>query len=105
MTDTQYQSHHNGRYIHTVPDAGLVISRERRKEGRERKGQQNSVYLSIIYFAIFCTKNEEQNPDGKESEENFGTAYTYRILIAPHGAGNLTGVSKGNGMEWDDSTN
>ena len=99
MTDTQYQSHHNGRYIHTVPDAGLVISRERRKEGRKEKDNRTvSTYL-LSTFAIFCTKNEEQNPDGKESEENLGTAYTYRILIAPHGAGNLTGVLKGNGME------
>lgn len=60
-----------------------------------------STYL-LSTFAIFCTKNEEQNPDGKESEENLGTAYTYRILIAPHGAGNLTGVSKA--MGWNGMT-
>ena len=51
MTDTQYQSHHNGRYIHTVPDAGLVISRERRKEGRKEKDNSTvSTYLLSDYY-------------------------------------------------------
>ena len=62
MTDTQYQSHHNGRYIHTVPDAGLVISRERRKEGRKEKDNSTvSTYLlSTLLYSAQKMKNRTQ---------------------------------------------